>query len=174
MSLMLEKYKSALELLSKILDIKVHSNISEESLAILVKEHGFSSAVGTFILNGELYFKEGASVSLALHELLHIAVVEKEYRHMITQDTQACYAKINKISPERAKYRSESCTLGLQYHISKLFGLRSYIFGSKFFSGSIYTINEMCNEEMTNVPSIWRDKGKEMYDELGIEEYAKT
>ena len=64
--------------------------------------------------------------------------------------------------PEGKKYRSESATLGLQYHVYKHFGLIGYLYGG-FFSGAI----RLRNDE-SNIPRMWRDKGLELFDSLKI------
>lgn len=143
------------------LDIKIH-NVSETEFNELTLKTGTSTAGNTYIHNGELYLNDKARWSMAIHELLHIAVVENKFRKMMNHDTQDSYSSINKLDPERKHLRSESATLGLQYHVYKHFNLSGFL-GGGFFTGYIRT-----SENETNVPCIWRDKALQLFEELNI------
>lgn len=159
-------YKDITLKLAKHFGIVIHHGINNAEFDVIINDTGKSSAPKTFIKHGELYLHADATWSLAIHELLHIAVVEPEYRNVITHDTQDIYSKINEKYPDRKKFRSESSTLGLQYHVYKHFDLIGSLFGG-FFSGAIRK-----RDNTSNIPSMWRDKGELLFYELGIEKVS--
>lgn len=140
-------------LIANHLGITIHENSS-------TTEHGTANKV--LINKGELLTHPGVSWSLAIHELLHIAVVEKQYRYLMNKDTQEGYSAVNAIEPTRKKYRSESATLGLQYHVYDHFDLIGYL-GGNFFSGNIRK-----RDGSSCIPKMWITKGKDLFDELGL------
>lgn len=156
-------YKNITLMIADHLDIKVKV-FSADDFNKITLEKGKSSAPKTLINEGQLWVSSDVSWSLVIHELLHIAVVEPEYRVYLNRDTQEGYAKINKMSPERKSLRSESATLGLQFYVYEHFDLVGMLFGN-FFSGNVRTrINS------TDIPKIWREKSKRLFDELKIGE----
>ena len=163
---MVQKAENVVDVISTTFGIKVIDNLSEEELSE-VSRNRFSTAANTFIEKGVLHAKSEVSPALILHELINILVVEEKYRHLMTRDTQVSYAEINKLEPVRKKFRSESSTLGLHYHISKHFGLRSRIFGG-FFNGSILAFDMVTNQYVTDIPLGWQQKGEELFNELRI------
>lgn len=118
----------------------------------------------TSIANGQLAIGENPEWSLVLHELCHILVVEPKYRYMINGSTVRSYKKINLKYPDNKKYRTESCTIGLQDIIAKQYKLSMYISGS-FFKGSI-GVNSLIDNE-------WLSRGKFIFDNITID-YNKT
>ena len=82
-----ELYKKITLTMAKHFKIKVFYGLNQEDFDE-IREGKSSTAPKTFIKDGNLYLNQSANWSLAIHELLHIAVVEPKYRIVMHNDTQ--------------------------------------------------------------------------------------
>ena len=99
------------------------------------------------------YINDNPNWDIILHEICHILVVEPEYRHLVSDDTQTAYKVINKQYPDKKDFRRESVTFGLQHLIYTKYNLNFSVQG--FYSGSVGVGD-------SKIPKYWIDKAKEL------------
>lgn len=122
-------------------------------------------AAGLIITKGEILFcpsVDSAGFSLAIHELLHVIVVPKEFRELVDHDTEASYRNIRKYYNDTEKLCTESAVIGAQSLLYKQHKITAYL-GGRFFNGYLRDENEG-----TCVPDEWLIRGQLALDRMCI------